>query len=74
MGFMMNHDDEFSSEEHNSYYDSREYYLSCLAEDYGVAYKNLLVLANVLGEDEDYDGLITYLNNMTQENIDDLLH
>lgn len=50
----------------NSYedYGSREAYLKCLANDYGVSLNNVLVLADMLGPNEDFDGLISELEDL----------
>jgi hypothetical protein len=42
-------------------YTSRKDYLECLAEDYGMEYKDVVMLANTLGAEEDFDGLVTAL-------------
>lgn len=41
-------------------YENREDYLRCLADDYGVSYSDVLAAANILGEDEDFDGLVSF--------------
>ena len=41
-------------------YENREDYLRYLADDYGVSYSDVLAAANVLGEDEDFDGLVLF--------------
>lgn len=41
--------------------ENREAYLRELSEEYGVDYSVVEALAKALGEDEDYDGLITEL-------------
>lgn len=45
-------------------YESRKDYLECLAEDFGVEYKTVAALASILGPDEDFDGLLTSLEDM----------
>jgi hypothetical protein len=42
----------------------REEYLRTVAEDYGVSYDVVFALADILGEDEDYDGLLIALDDM----------
>jgi len=42
-------------------YENRRAYLKSLAEDYGDAVYDL---ADLLGEDEDFDGLVTALDDM----------
>jgi len=39
-------------------------YLTELAEDYGVDLNTVIALAEVLGQDEDYDGLVTSLDDI----------
>lgn len=41
-------------------YENREDYLRCLADDYGVSYSDVLTAASTLGEDEDFDGLVSF--------------
>ena len=48
-------------------YGSRDEYLHALAEDYGIPYETVEVLADTLGPNEDFDGLITTLNDMDVE-------
>jgi hypothetical protein len=40
----------------NGYKDRKEY-LECIAKDYGVSLENVLAVADLLGESEDFDGL-----------------
>lgn len=40
-------------------YESRKDYLKCLAEDYGVPEETVFALASVLGSTEDFDGLVS---------------
>lgn len=42
-------------------YESRKHYLQCLAEDYDLDYKDVVMLATTLGESEDFDGLVVTL-------------
>ena len=45
-------------------YEDREDYLSCLAEDYGLSLEEVVrPLAELLGPGEDFDGLITSLED-----------
>lgn len=57
-----------NSENNNIYqakgYENREDYLKCLSEDYGVDLYVVYILANVLGEQEDFDGLVAELNDL----------
>jgi len=49
-------------------YDSREDYLSCLAEDYGLDLQDqVLPLADLLGPNEDFDGLVTACQDLADE-------
>lgn len=45
-------------------YASREDYLSSLAEDYGVELDTVKALADLLGPNEDFDGLVSQLEDM----------
>lgn len=45
-------------------YDSRKHYLECLSEDYGVDKETVFALANMLGSNEDWDGLVTLLEDL----------
>jgi hypothetical protein len=40
---------------------TRKEYLTGIAEDYGIARSDVFMLADLLGEDEDYDGLLSML-------------
>ena len=42
----------------------RKEYLQDLALDYGVPYEVVLELADVLGEQEDFDGLVSELSDL----------
>ena len=45
-------------------YENREDYLSCLAEDYGLSLEDIVrPLAELLGPDEDFDGLVSSLED-----------
>lgn len=41
-------------------YQSREDYLRCFADDNGLQYEEVLTVANTLGEDEDFDALVSF--------------
>lgn len=45
-------------------YDDRKDYLRQLAEDYGVDLDIVYTLANLLGPKEDFDGLVSQLEDM----------
>ena len=47
----------------NRGYKSRDEYLECLAEELGVPLEDVLALADVLGPTEDFDGLVTGLQD-----------
>lgn len=47
-------------------YKDRKDYLKCLAEDYGISYMTVFSLASMLGENEDFDGLILELDDMAE--------
>ena len=44
-------------------YADRDNYLTCLSEDYGVSIEDVYSLSEMLGENEDFDGLICALED-----------
>lgn len=44
---------------------TRDDYLKQLAEDYGVDHDAVLMMADLLGPDEDFDGLVSSINDIT---------
>lgn len=44
-------------------YADRDDYLNCLSEDYGVSIEDVCSLAEILGENEDFDGLVSTLED-----------
>jgi hypothetical protein len=44
-------------------YENRKEYLESLADDYGIDYGTVAMLANMLGASEDFDGLISALED-----------
>ena len=44
-------------------YADRDDYLTCLSEDYGVSIEDVYSLAEMLGESEDFDGLVSALED-----------
>lgn len=44
-------------------YADRDDYLTCLAEDYGISIEDVYSLADMLGENEDFDGLVSALED-----------
>ena len=44
-------------------YADRDDYLTCLAEDYEVSIEDVYSLAEILGENEDFDGLVCALED-----------
>ena len=44
-------------------YTDRDDYLNCLSEDYGVSIESVYSLAEMLGENEDFDGLVSALED-----------
>ena len=44
-------------------YADRDDYLNCLSEDYSVSIDNVYNLAEILGENEDFDGLVSTLED-----------
>ena len=45
-------------------YADRDDYLNCLSEDYGVSIEDVYSLAEMLGENEDFDGLVSALEDV----------
>ena len=45
-------------------YKDRNEYLNCLAEDNGVSTAAVYALADMLGADEDFDGLVTSVEDL----------
>lgn len=48
-------------------YESRRDYLTQLAEDYGVELDTVLMLASMLGPNEDFDGLVSSMEDMAED-------
>ena len=44
-------------------YKNRKAYLKSLAEEYGIGYGTVCMIANTLGKNEDFDGLISSLED-----------
>ena len=66
---MQVHFDTYRETEHVSVYtdngyENRREYLVSLAEDYGVPIDRVLVLAALLGPNEDFDGLVNAVEDM----------
>jgi len=47
-------------------YTSREDYLESLAREFGVDHTSVISLANMLGPEEDFDGLVSELEDFSQ--------
>jgi hypothetical protein len=47
-------------------YEDRQDYLETLADDYGVSLDIVMALADVLGENEDFDGLVTAVEDASE--------
>ena len=45
-------------------YESRQEYLECLAEDYGVSLDVVIALAEIMGPSEDFDGLVNEVEDL----------
>ena len=56
-------------QEHGYY--NRTDYLRCMAEDYCVPFDTVRMLADGLGENEDFDGLVTALEDYCDDDWDD---
>ena len=50
-------------------YKNRADYLKSLAEDYGVSKETVFAIAYMLGASEDFDGLITELEDFAEEDF-----
>lgn len=48
-------------------YTSRRDYLECLADDLGVDVKTVFTMADLLGPSEDFDGLVTSLEDYAND-------
>jgi hypothetical protein len=48
-------------------YKDQNEYLESLAEEYGLSIEDVRMAADMLGPDEDFDGLITTLEDMSLE-------
>ena len=48
-------------------YNSRKEYLQCMSEEYGIDYESVECIAQLLGPEEDFDGLINTLEDMADE-------
>lgn len=44
-------------------YADKDDYLNCLSEDYGISIESVYSLAEMLGENEDFDGLVSVLED-----------
>ena len=50
----------------NGYRDRKDY-LQSMAEEYGVSDEKVALLADILGPDEDFDGLVSSLEDLSDE-------
>ena len=48
-------------------YTGRRQYLTELADDFGIPYTRVMILANILGPAEDFDMLVSMLEDMASE-------
>ena len=48
-------------------YQSRRDYLQCLADDFGLTFNTVAAMAAMLGPSEDFDGLVTSLEDYADE-------
>ena len=44
-------------------YENRQDYLECLADDNGISIDEVLMMADLLGESEDFDGLVSMIED-----------
>jgi len=47
-------------------YTTRKDYLTCLADDYGLAVEDVFAVASILGSSEDFDGMLSSLEDMAE--------
>ena len=52
-------------------YNGRRHYLECLAEDYGVNKMAVFAMANILGPTEDFDGLVSAIEDGEMDGWED---
>ena len=52
-------------------YADRADYLRCMAEDYDMHMDTVVALANILGPDEDFDGLVVALEDEAERQWDE---
>ena len=48
-------------------YEDREHYLESVAEDHGVSLDAVWALANLLGPGEDFDGMVTLVQDLADQ-------
>ena len=48
-------------------YTSRRHYLECLADDFGVPFDMVAQAAQLLGPDEDFDGLVCAVEDIAND-------
>ena len=46
-------------------YENRQDYLECLAVDNGISIDEVLMMADLLGESEDFDGLVSMVEDFS---------
>ena len=49
-------------------YENRKHYLECMADDYDIPLYQVRTLAQMLGPTEDFDGLVTMLQDIADAN------
>jgi len=52
-------------------YENRRHYLLCLADDYGVDIATVTAMASILGPSEDFDGLVTAIQDESERRAKD---
>ena len=72
----MNHTIDLVKEKPMSIYQERGYanrneYLLALAEEYEIDIEDVKTISNALGKNEDFDGLVSALDDWTRLNIND---
>ncbi len=46
-------------------YENRQDYLECLADEAGISIDEVLMMADLLGENEDFDGLVSMVEDFS---------
>ena len=66
---MSNHEGEIMNIYQSEGFATRKQYLEHLAEDFGISKSDVFMIADLLGENEDFDGLVTTLEDYSEWNL-----